>query len=57
MGALPSLSVDSDSDSPLECLGQALGLALDLEDLDCAVGGACGEAPAIVIEDSIVLVT
>jgi hypothetical protein len=39
----------------LQGLGQALRLALDLEDLDGLVGGACGKAAAIVVEDGIVL--
>lgn len=43
------------ADSPFECLCQTLGVTLDLKDLDCAVGGAGGEAAPIVVEDSIVL--
>jgi hypothetical protein len=30
-------------------------IALDLEDLDGLVGGACGQSSAIVVEDGIVL--
>lgn len=44
-------------DSPLESLGQTLGITLDLEDLDRTVGGAGGEAAPVVVEDSIMLET
>jgi len=40
---------------PFQCLGQAVLVAFDFEDLDCFVGGAGGEAAAVVVEDGIVL--
>lgn len=39
----------------LQCLCQAMLLALDLEDLDGLVGGAGRESSAVVIENRVVL--
>lgn len=39
----------------LECLGQAVLFAFNLEDLDRFVGGAGRESPAVVVENRIVL--
>lgn len=40
---------------PAKCLAQSVCLALDLEDLDGAVGRAGREAATVVVKDSIVL--
>lgn len=40
---------------PLKGLDQALRLALNLEDSDGAVAGACRKLSAVVVEDCIVL--
>lgn len=46
---------DGEAHSPLESLDQALGVALDFEDLDGAVAGARSQLAAVVVEDSIML--
>lgn len=40
---------------PLECFYQTLRLALDFEDLDCAVAGAGCQFPAVVVQHCIML--
>jgi hypothetical protein len=42
-------------DAPFYGFCQAVRLALDVEDLDCPVRGAGGEAATVVVEDGIVL--
>ena len=42
---------------PFECFGQAVLVAFDREDLDRLVRGACRQSSAVVVEDSIVLLS
>lgn len=40
---------------PLQGLDQSMRISLDLEYLNCLIGGACCESPPIVIQTGIVL--
>ena len=42
---------------PFECFGQTVLVAFNLEDLDRLVRGACCQSSAVVVEDSIVLLS
>ena len=42
---------------PFECFGEAVLVALDLEDFDGLVGGAGRQSSAVVVEDGIVLLS
>jgi hypothetical protein len=42
---------------PFECFGEAVLVAFDLEDLDRLIRGACCQSSAVVVEDSVVLLS